>query len=182
MELLLVRHCRASGQAPEAPLTRDGALDAAALAPRLIALGADAAYSSAYARARETIAPFAAAAGLDLRTDARLRERAAAWFDDREAWLAHTRRCLEDRAFGAPGEESFAAAAARGLAALADIAAAGHRRAAIVSHSQLITSVLSSADSGFGFDQWLAMANPDLFLAAWRDGRIAGFERLSGIA
>jgi len=177
MDLLLVRHCRTTGQGPDSPLTPDGVRDALALAPRLAALGVDAAYSSPYSRAVDTITPFARSAGLAVTTDARLRERDAAWFDDRAAWLAHTAHCLADRTFSAPGEESFAAAASRGLAALADIAAAGHRLAAIAGHGQLITAVLSSHDPNFGVEAWLAMANPDLFLLRWENGRLTGFRR-----
>jgi len=67
------------------------------------------------------------------------------------------------RSRSAPGGESFNQAKSRAVAALADIAAAGHRLPAVVSHGNLIASVLQSMDAAFGFAQWQGLGNPDLF-------------------
>jgi 2,3-bisphosphoglycerate-dependent phosphoglycerate mutase len=59
VSLLLIRHCRSTGQLPEAQLTPAGAGDAATLALELDRLGVDAVYSSPFQRARDTVLPFA---------------------------------------------------------------------------------------------------------------------------
>jgi 2,3-bisphosphoglycerate-dependent phosphoglycerate mutase len=58
-EILLMRHCESSGQAPAAALTERGRAQARSLAAFLAAHPVDHLISSPYLRARETIAPFA---------------------------------------------------------------------------------------------------------------------------
>jgi 2,3-bisphosphoglycerate-dependent phosphoglycerate mutase len=122
--LLLVRHCESTGQAADAPLTQAGEAAAIALAERLAALGVDAIYSSPYRRAVATVAPYACIAGAPILEDTRLRERVLSQtpLDD---WLDHLRRSYDDDTYCLPTGESLAQAQARGLAALADIDAAG---------------------------------------------------------
>lgn len=176
MKLILVRHCQSQGPAPEAGLTDEGVLDSWRLVGVLEALGVDAVYSSPYARAAATVMPFVVAGESDVAFDARLRERAVRHIDGYEDWLAHVRRGFEEWTYALDGEESFASAAARGSAAIAEIAQAGHRLPALASHGQLISSVLRAADPRFGFDEWRALQMPDLVevehdgarIVAWR--------------
>jgi 2,3-bisphosphoglycerate-dependent phosphoglycerate mutase len=177
-KLILVRHCESSGQAPEAPLTEAGARAADELADRLARLAPDAVYSSPYLRALSTIAPFAERAGLTVVEDARLHERVLAPgpLDD---WLDQIRRSYEDvdhRA--AAGGETLREVAARGCAALADIAAAGHRLPVAVSHGNLISAILRAADPAFGFEDWRGLRNPDLFEVSVDAGRPVAFVRI----
>lgn len=74
MRLILVRHAKAAPGDPDSlrPLTADGREAATALAERLRPARPDAVISSPLLRARETAAPIAAAAGVELQTDARL--------------------------------------------------------------------------------------------------------------
>jgi hypothetical protein len=74
-KLLLIRHCEATGQYPDAPLTAAGTKDAEALCARLRDLSLDAVYSSPYKRAHASVRPFAVLAGLPVRLDDRIRER-----------------------------------------------------------------------------------------------------------
>jgi len=161
--LLLIRHCESSGQAPGAPLTEAGTRAAHELADRLAALAPDAVYSSPYLRAWSTVAPFAERAGLPIVEEARLHERvlAATPLDD---WLEHIRRSYDDVDHRAgQGGETLREITARGCGALADIAAAGHRLPIAASHGNLISAILRAADPTFGFEDWRALRNPDLF-------------------
>ena len=74
MRLILVRHAKAAPGDPDSsrPLTREGREAAAALAPKLAAESPDAVVSSPLLRARETAAPIADAAGVELEVDERL--------------------------------------------------------------------------------------------------------------
>lgn len=74
-KLLLIRHCEATAQYPDAPLTAAGTKAAETLGAGLRDLSPDAVYSSPYERARATVRPFAVLAGLPVRLDDRLRER-----------------------------------------------------------------------------------------------------------
>ena len=178
VSLLLIRHCRSSGQLPEAPLTSDGTADAAKLAFELDRLGVDAVYSSPFRRARDTVLPFACRRGIDVVLDERLIERRLA-STDLPDWLDHVRRSFDDFEYRAPGGESLSEAQARGLAAIADIALQGHRLPALCTHGNLLSAILRSVDSGFSFNCWSALRNPDLFEIECVNGRPAAYRRLA---
>ena len=176
--LILIRHCESSGQAPEAPLTDAGARAAEVLAERLIALAPDAVYSSPYRRACMTVQPFADRAGLTVIEDARLHERVLSG-EPLEDWLDHIRRSYDnlDHVAGAGGE-SLRATQNRALAALGEIVARGHQLPIVASHGNLMSSVLRAANSDFGFEDWRALRNPDLFELTFEAGALINYRRL----
>jgi 2,3-bisphosphoglycerate-dependent phosphoglycerate mutase len=176
--LILIRHCESTGQQPDGALSAAGEQQALALVDRLLALDPDAIYASTYRRAVATVQPFADRAGLPVRQDARLRERELSP-EPLEDWLDHIRRSYDDfdhRA--APGGETLREVQARGCAALAEIAAAGHRLPVVASHGNMISSILRAASPTFGFDDWRALRNPDLFEVTVQDGWPRAFTRL----
>ena len=176
MRLLLLRHCEAAGQGPDAPLTPAGAAAAERVASVLAAAGVDAIYSSPYRRAMQTVEPFAAQSGLAIEADARLREQTLA--DPPVAdWLDHVRRSFDDPDHRAPGGESIREVRTRGLAALAEIAAAGHGLAAVATHGRWLAAVIETVDATFGFDDWLGLTNPDLYVAAFDAGNPVSAKR-----
>ncbi|MDE2682733.1 MAG: histidine phosphatase family protein, partial [Chloroflexota bacterium] len=73
--LILIRHCQATGQEPDAPLTVAGLRQAESLRDFLAGQSIDAVVASEYRRATQTVEPLAAALGLAVRVDARLNER-----------------------------------------------------------------------------------------------------------
>jgi 2,3-bisphosphoglycerate-dependent phosphoglycerate mutase len=176
--LILIRHCESSGQAPDAPLTEAGTRAAVALADRLQALQPDAIYSSPYLRARTTVQPFAERAGMAIVEDERLHERALSEkpLDD---WLDHIRRSYEDMDHVAgAGGESLRETQNRALAALTDIVGRGHRLPVVASHGNLISAILRAADPDFGFEDWRALRNPDLFELSFDGARLVGYRRI----
>ncbi len=176
--VLIVRHCESSGQAGEAPLTAAGYAQAEALAERLTAHPIDRIVSSSYRRAQETIAPFAARAGLRIELEPRLVERrlSAAPIPD---WREVVRRSFGELDFAVPGGESGRQTLERGWAALEEVLAGGHKLPVIVSHGQLISLVLSRIDPSFGFDGWQSLANPDVILVERDARRGLSFHRLA---
>lgn len=175
--IIFVRHCESSGQTNNAPLTAKGLADARDLVRRLSPLGIDAVYSSPYVRAVQTIEPFAAAEGLAINIDDGLRERllAAEPLDD---WLEHIRLSFDDFHHRAPGWETLREAQIRGLAALERIHNDGARNTAVVSHGNLLSSLLNRMDPTFGFAHWRAMANPALYRVTLEHGVPSSFEPL----
>ena len=176
-KLLLIRHCEATAQYPDAPLTAAGTKAAETLGAGLRDLSPDAVYSSPYERARATVRPFAVLAGLPVRLDDRLRERVLSEHE-LEDWLDHVRRSFAEPNYRAPGGEGLDEAQSRAAAALADIAAADHRLPVVVSHGNLIAAVLRSMDAAFGFAQWRSLRNPDLFEVELEAGQPVRFVRL----
>jgi len=175
-KLLLIRHCQTIGSHPDVPLSDAGAKAAEALVARLHDLATDAVYSSPYERAQATVRPFAISAGLPIGLDDRLRERVHS-DGELENRLEHIRRSFAEPDYRAPGGESLNQTMQRALAALADIAAAGHRLPAVASHRNLIACVLRSMDTAFGFEQWQDLRTPDLFEVELDAGRPIRFVR-----
>lgn len=167
---ILVRHAESSGQEPAAPLTALGERQAEALAGKLRPLPIDAIHSSPYARALGTIAPFASAAGVPVRSDERLRERTLAALPQ-DDWREVIRRSFAEPELRRPGGETAREALARFTDLLGDVAAAGPRLPVLVTHGHLLSLVLHAADPRVGYDDWNALSNPDLFELVFVAGR-----------
>ncbi len=160
--LLLIRHCQASGQAPEAPLTARGWEQAQKLALFLAALPVDQIVSSTYVRAQQTITPFATRTALPVRLDERLIERrlAPAPVDN---WREVIRDSFADLNLRLPGGESGHEVRHRGWAALHALWAHTTSLGIAVTHGALLSLILNSLDPAFGYNQWEALSNPDIF-------------------
>ncbi|MFK4083772.1 histidine phosphatase family protein [Kribbella sp. NPDC020789] len=134
----LLPHCSSTprnewdGPNDERPLSPKGTREADALAA-VPAQGLQAVYTSPALRCRQSVAPLAAAAGLPLTIDDRLREG----FDEPAAWI--------NGIFGPIGQALGGAwTAARGLAVLQEAAAKCEGgRAVVCSHGDLIPVVLA---------------------------------------
>src|SRR5262245_7148423 len=174
--MLLVRHCESSGPRPEAPLTDRGRAQAVCLADFLSKYRIDAIVSSPYRRARDTIAPFAASAGLDVSIDPRLAERRMSEEPDAD-WRETLRRSFDDPDHRLPGAESARETVARGRAALDDLLTGAWRMPVAVTHGQLMGLVLHTFDSRIGFARWVEMSVPDVYLVVADGGRVR-FERV----
>ncbi len=115
--LYLVRHCQATGQEPDAPLTPLGESQAEALADLLAPLGIGRILSSPFHRARASITPLAMRLGVPIETDDRLIERVlceAPLVD----WRVHLEKSFDDFDYCLAGGESSRAATARAVAAI----------------------------------------------------------------
>ena len=178
-----MRHCTSSGPRPDDPLSTDGLAEAEALAEFLSDRGIDAAVSSAYRRAQQTIEPFAARAGLTVRVDPRLNERTLAsgpggeWRST-DNWREVVRDSFDDPDLRAPGGETPREVLRRAWAALNNLLDGGYGLPVAATHGQLMALVLSSLDPGFGFSGWESLSNPDVYLLYdVGNGRVV-FERL----
>ncbi len=175
--LILVRHCEATGQEPDAPLTAAGHRHARALADFLAARGVDAIFASEFRRARQTAWPLARALSLPVVVDRRLNERTLSPHPIPH-WQDVVRDSFADPALRAPGGESANDVLQRAWACLDDALGCGHRMPALVTHGNLLSLVLHSVDATFGFDGWRSLTNPDVYRLQFCCGKPAGFERL----
>ena len=179
--LYLVRHASAASQVPDAPLTADGVQQAHSLASRLRDLAPDAAYSSPFRRALETIRPYCEGAGLGVTVREGLRERHLKDFDRHDPAdeiLGHLRASFADRSFRLEGGESQDDIVARAMPVLVEVAAAGHARPIVATHGNLLAALFGTVDPAFGFDEWRAIRNPHLFRVEMDRERIRRFEDL----
>lgn len=156
--IYLVRHCKASGQEPDAELTAEGRVQADELADFLSQFDIREIVSSPFARAVQSVEPAAKQLGVAIRTDDRLKERKLAE-GDLPDWLDQLEKSFMDANMKLDGGESGGEAQDRAAGVLAD-ASDG---TVLVTHGNLLALMLQSADPAYGFGDWQKLSNPDVY-------------------
>ena len=175
--MLLIRHCQSSGQDPDAALTEIGRKQAEALAGFLSDYPIDMIVSSSYTRAQQSIEPFAATVGLPIHLDHRLIERTLSG-SPIDNWREVVRDSFGDLELRIPGGESAREVLDRGWAAITELIDGGHRLPIAVTHGNLLSLILNSLDSNFGYAGWESLSNPDVFALKEADDERLVFERV----
>ncbi|RCW64976.1 histidine phosphatase family protein [Saliterribacillus persicus] len=164
--IVLIRHCHATGQHKDSPLSKLGNNQAYHLAIFLqqLSFPIDRILSSPYLRAIETIRPFAQDHNIKIETDERLQERLLSEepIDD---WLEILEASFDDFDFKLPGGESSQDAFNRAEEIVSEIfEEPNHENIALVTHGNLLTLLLRYFQIDFGFKQWTRLTNPDVFI------------------
>lgn len=173
--LYLLRHAESQPDPnipePDWPLSGRGRQQAQELIPLLASLGINAVWASPFARAIDTVRPFAGINGLEVSLHPDFRERKLPWVPAKD-FRALIRRTWQDYSFAPPGGESSVACQARVRRAVEEVS----RRDALktllaASHGNAIALYINSIDSEFGYDDWAAMRSPDMFRVLIRGGK-----------
>lgn len=155
-EFLLIRHAKASGQAPAAPLTAEGEAQVHRLVTQLEQYAITRIVSSPWGRAVDTARPLAAVLGLTTKTDGRLTERVLSP-TNLPHWQTALMASFAAPALKLPGGESGTAAKTRALAALHD-AQDPNGLTAVITHGNLLALLL-----GLNYEGWAGLRNPDVW-------------------
>jgi 2,3-bisphosphoglycerate-dependent phosphoglycerate mutase len=174
--LYLIRHAQSlphPDQAePDWPLSALGGDQARGLVAALQPLGIRRLYCSPYRRCRDTLAPFADAAGLDVVPDAGLRERriAAGWISDfRDVW----RRSWEDFSYALEeGESSWTCRERIAAAAEAILARHPGETIGLGSHGNAIGLFMNYVDPAFGLPESTRIRTPEILKVVQRGGKL----------
>lgn len=153
---LLIRHAKASEQAPDAPLTAEGQEQAQRLASQLAQHAITRMVSSPWLRAVDTARPLAEALGLEVETDERLTERVLSG-RDLPHWQTALKASFLDPELVLDSGESGTAARTRALVALKH-AEDPHGLTAIFTHGNLLALLL-----GLDYGGWAELRNPDIW-------------------
>jgi 2,3-bisphosphoglycerate-dependent phosphoglycerate mutase len=160
-----VRHCKAAGQAPDAPLTPEGVAQATQLAEQLAPLPIERIISSPFLRATQSIAPLAQRLGLPIAIDDRLAERVLSGADLPD-WMAALQSTFDDLDRRFEGGESSRAAMQRAAAVVDACALHAADVTLLVTHGNLMTLLLKNFDRRIGFAEWQRLTNPDVYRVA----------------
>jgi 2,3-bisphosphoglycerate-dependent phosphoglycerate mutase len=158
----VVRHCKAAGQEPAAPLTAAGVLQAVELAEFLADKQIEYIVSSPFERACRTIAPLADQLGVAVVLDDRLTERVLSG-TNHPNWRDMLRKTYDDLDLCYEGGETGSAAMNRVTSVVMEILHSRYNNAVIISHGNLISLLLKHYDHRVGFEEWEAMSNPDVY-------------------
>ena len=160
--IYIVRHCKATGQHPDGPLTPEGAAQATQLADRLAVIPIEWIISSPFLRATQSIAPLAQRLGLPIATDARLAERILSTADLPD-WLAALQSTFDDLDRCFEGGESSRMAMQRAVAVVRECVLHCADITLLVTHGNLMTLLLKHFDPQIGFVEWQRLTNPDVY-------------------
>jgi 2,3-bisphosphoglycerate-dependent phosphoglycerate mutase len=160
--LYLVRHCQATGQEPDAPLTETGQQQAMALADWLGEAQITRIISSPYLRAYQSVIPLTKRLGLTIEVDDRLIERVlcSTPLNDWREKLAET---FVDLDLSFAGGESSRVAMSRGMAVVDEVMQRAESSVAIVTHGNLMALILKMFDEQIGYKEWANLRNPDVY-------------------
>ncbi|MEJ6529362.1 histidine phosphatase family protein [Exiguobacterium sp. USCH10] len=159
--LYLIRHCSASGQESDAPLTEAGHEQAHLLRDFFREIPIDRITSSDYTRAIASVTPLADAHQFSIEREPLLRERILA-YEPLEDWLTPLRQSFIDPTFKLPGAESGEEATQR-IMQVIQRAQSRHGSTLLVTHGNLLALLLQRLDSKYDFDTWRTMRNPDVY-------------------
>jgi 2,3-bisphosphoglycerate-dependent phosphoglycerate mutase len=178
--LYLVRHCQATGQEPDAPLTEIGQQQAIALAGWLSDVSIGRIISSPFVRAYQSILPLSEHLGLTIEVDDRLVERllSPVPLDNWRQRLAETFIDL-DLSFGEG--ESSRTAMMRGVSVINQAMQQTTDPVAFVTHGNLMTLILKYFDERVGYAEWESLQNPDVYCIQF-SGKKACTERMMEVS
>ena len=162
MKVLLIRHCSATGQHPEAPLSQEGESQALELAKFLHSLRVSRIVSSPFTRAISSASPLSDLTGISIEVDPRLAERALGEVVDGD-WQRALRETFDNFDLTLSNGESSRLAQTRGRSVIDEAFASSHAVTAIFSHGNLLSLIANSFDRGIGYDFWANLSNPDVF-------------------
>jgi 2,3-bisphosphoglycerate-dependent phosphoglycerate mutase len=173
--IYLIRHAQSQPSPdvpePDWPLSAVGVGQARGLVGVLQPLGIQRIYSSPFRRCRDTLAPFAHAAGLEVALHDGLRERliSPTWMSDfRDIWW----RSWADLDFALPGGESSTACRARVAAAVEEIVVRHPGETlALGSHGNAIALFLHYVDATVGMREAGAVRTPEILKIVRRGGQ-----------
>jgi len=158
----VIRHCEATGQAPDAPLTKQGHKQADALAGFFKTIPVDRILSSPFRRAQETIFPVAALHDCPLEIEDQLQERILSTSPLSE-WRTALQETFFDFELRFPGGESSREVMERMTSVLKEASLHPAHHTVLVTHGNAMALLLHTIDSTFGYEDWQQLQNPDVY-------------------
>ncbi len=173
--LYLVRHASSAPDfslaESEWPLSAEGEAQAERLVEQLLGVAATRLIASPYRRASDTLQPISRRMGLPIRIEPDLRERKLR-DGPIDNWNEIMRGLWADLDTRLPNGESGTECRLRVAACLTALARELSGETLIVaSHGNAIALFLNVLETGFGYDAWKQMRNPDVFRLHYRDQR-----------
>jgi 2,3-bisphosphoglycerate-dependent phosphoglycerate mutase len=160
--LYLVRHCQATGQEPDAPLTEIGQQQAIALAGWLSHQSIGRIISSPFVRAYQSILPLSERLGVTVEVDVRLVERVLSPVP-LDNWRERLAETFIDLDLSFEGGESSRAAMMRGVSVVNQAMQQTTDSIVLVTHGNLMTLILKYFSEWVGYAEWESLQNPDVY-------------------
>jgi 2,3-bisphosphoglycerate-dependent phosphoglycerate mutase len=169
-KIYIVRHCKADGQSPDAPLTELGHKQAKSLCDFFLNIEGDKVISSPFLRACQSIEPLSNRINVQIDIDHRLSERI---LSDQVLpdWLDKLKETFHSMDLSFQGGESSREAMSRAVEVIEEILKSNVESTIVVTHGNLMALLLKHFDDQFGFETWASLTNPDVYLLMEKDNR-----------
>lgn len=174
--LIVIRHCKATGQEADAWLTETGIEEAQQLATFLESFSIQRIITSPFTRAIETITPYAIKHGLQVEVDDRLQERTLST-ENMEDWLDKLEQTYIDLDLKFAGGESSNEAMKRVNEVVNELIKE-EGDIVLVTHGNLMSLLLHHISPTFGFREWAQLSNPDVYIVEQLNGQQLHFKRI----
>ncbi|MGP4071589.1 histidine phosphatase family protein [Piscibacillus sp. B03] len=170
--IYLVRHCQATGQAPNCELTNKGKDQSQQLADFFENIAVEQIITSPYTRAVHSILPTAESKNLDIYVHEDLKERILSG-QTLDNFMEPLEQSFKDLHFKLPGGESSFEAMQRFLPIIEAIKLGRVKSTIIVTHGNLMILMLNHFDRQYGFEEWKSLKNPDVYkITLGKDSKI----------
>lgn len=162
-KIYVIRHCKAEGQASESPLTEEGFSQAEALSTFFEDVKIERIISSPYKRAIQTVEPLSKRLNLEIELNDELKERVLS-NESLSDWLEKLRKTFDHPNLKFAGGESSKEAVKRIAGVVDSIFKSDLDNTIIVTHGNLMALLLNYYNQQFGFEEWVTLGNPDIYL------------------
>lgn len=167
---MIVRHAQAEGQAADAKLTEEGQKQAEELAGCLKGQSIQRIVSSPFQRAVQTIQPLGEKLAIPIEKDQRLTERTLST-EHLPDWLEKLKETFFDPNLSFSGGESGNKATKRVIEVVEDIFNRQEKTTVVVTHGGLMALLLRHYNPDYGFEDWLNLGNPDVYVLTKTDSQ-----------
>lgn len=162
-KIYLIRHCEATGQGPQAELTKNGVMKSEDILDFFRDKNIDCIISSPYKRAVKSIEGVAKVKNLVLNLDDRLIEKKLSSIPI-DHWEEKLKLSFEDLDIKFNEGESSREAMSRAFELIHEMINSKYDHCILVTHGALSTLILKYFDYTYGYEQWKTMATPEIFL------------------
>lgn len=170
-KVYIVRHCEATGQPPESPLTETGFEQAKELTEFFSDKKIDRIISSPFLRAIQTVKPLSEDKELTIDLDERLSERILSTTNLPD-WYEKLKATFDDLELKFEGGESSQEAMNRIVKVVEEILKDGDERTLIVTHGNIMSLLLKNYQTEFDFSDWKNLSNPDVYQLSFKNSEI----------
>jgi len=170
--IYVIRHCEAEGQPAESALTDNGIKQAIELAAFFKDIEINRIISSPYKRAIQSIQLLANQRNVEIELNQQLTERVLST-EHLTVWLEKLRMTFADFDIKFGGGESSQEAANRIVGVVETVLQSNEENTIIVTHGNLMSLLLNHYNKEFGFEEWLNLSNPDVYLLKLKEKEIS---------
>jgi 2,3-bisphosphoglycerate-dependent phosphoglycerate mutase len=171
-KIYVVRHCEAYGQDSNSKLTEKGLFQSRYLSEFFSSIRINRIISSPFHRAIQSVEPISEEKNIKVEIDERLSERILSTRNLPD-WLDKLKETYDDLELKYEGGESSKEAMNRIVQLVDEVFKNETDNTLISTHGNIMSLLLKNYDNSFGYDCWMSLTNPDVFLLTYKNNEVS---------